>query len=185
LADLLIGNMKKDLITHFIYMLAFFILIAVYKNWIALEYLPFLFGGIIGTLFPDVDHLIYVYFLRPDEGISKQVTTLVGNRSFSKGWNMLTESRAGRKNLIIHSAHFQLLFLVFAFLVVTSSGSLLGRGLVLAFSLHILIDQIIDYMETKNLDHWFTKLPLTLSSEQKRWYLVGNIVILLILGFFF
>ena len=177
--------MKKDLITHFVYMLAFIVLIALYKQWIALEYLPFLFGGIIGTLLPDVDHFIYVYFLRPNEGMSQQVATLMENRSFKKSWNLLANSRTERKNLIIHSAHFQLLFLVFAFLVITSSGSLLGRGLVLAFSLHILIDQIIDYMETKNLDHWFTKLPLTLSFEQKKWYLVGNIVILLILGFFF
>ena len=177
--------MKKDLITHFIYMLAFLILIALYKQWIAIEYLPLLFGGIIGTFLPDVDHLIYVYFLRPNESMSKQVSSLVENKSFAKSWNILANTRTERKNLIIHSAHFQLIFLVFAFLVITSSGSLLGRGLVLAFSLHILIDQIIDYMETKNLDHWFTKIPLPLSAEQKRWYLVGNIIVLLILGFFF
>ena len=166
-------------------MFAFLILIALYKQWIAIEYLPLLFGGIIGTLLPDVDHLIYVYFLRPNENMSKQVSSLVENKNFIKSWNILANTRTERKNLIIHSAHFQLIFLAFAFLVITSSGSLLGRGLVLAFSLHILIDQIIDYMETKNLDHWFTKIPLPLSVEQKRWYLVGNIVILLILGFFF
>jgi hypothetical protein len=166
-------------------MLAFLILVALYKQWIAIEYLPLLFGGIIGTLLPDIDHLIYIYFLRPDESMSKQATSLVERKNFMKSWDMLANTRTERKSLIIHSAHFQLIFLAFAFLVITSSGSLLGRGLVLAFSLHILIDQIIDYMETKNLDHWFTKIPLNLDAEQKRWYLVGNIVILLILGFFF
>jgi len=178
-------GMKKDLITHFIYMLAFLILVALYKQWISIEYLPLLFGGIIGTFLPDVDHLIYVYFLRPNESMSKQVSSLVENKNFVKSWDMLANTRAERKNLIIHSAHFQLIFLVFAFLVITSSGSLLGRGLVLAFSLHLLIDQIIDYMETKNLDHWFTKIPMILSAEQKRWYLVGNIIVLLLLGFLF
>lgn len=177
--------MKKDLITHFIYMLAFLILVALYKNWIAIEYLPLLYGGIVGTLLPDIDHLIYIYLLRPNEGMSKEVTTLVENKNFTKSWNILANTRTERKNLIIHSAHFQLIFLAFVLFVVTSSGSLFGRGLVLAFSLHILIDQIIDYMETKNLDHWFTKIPLHLSGEQKRWYLVGNIIVLIVLGFFF
>ena len=177
--------MKKDLITHFIYMLAFLILVALYRQWIALEYLPLLFGGIIGTLLPDIDHLIYIYLLKPNESMSKEVTNLVEKRNFLKSWNILANTRAERKNLVIHSAHFQLIFLAFAFFVITSTGSLLGRGLVLAFALHILIDQIIDYMETKKLDHWFTKIPLALSEKQKRWYLIGNIAALVILGFFY
>ncbi len=177
--------MKKDLITHFVYMLAFLILVALYRQWIALEYLPLLFGGMIGTLLPDIDHLIYIYLLKPNESMSKEVTNLVGNRNFLKSWNILANTRTERKNLIIHSAHFQLIFLAFAFFVITSTGSLLGRGLVLAFALHILIDQIIDYMETKKLDHWFTKIPLALSEKQKRWYLIGNIAALIILGFFY
>jgi len=177
--------MKKDLITHFIYMLAFIILVALYRQWIALEYLPLLFGGIIGTLLPDVDHLIYVYLLRPNESVSKQVSSMVEKRDVIKSWDVLANTRTERKYLIIHSAHFQLIFLAFAFFVITSSGSMLGRGLVLAFSLHILIDQIIDYMETKKLDHWFTKIPIALSDKQKKWYLIGNIVALLILGFLF
>jgi hypothetical protein len=166
-------------------MLAFFILVALYRQWISFDYLPFLYGGIIGTLLPDIDHIIYVYFLKPNETISKQVAGLMEKRNFVKSWDMLANARAERKNLIIHSAHFQLIFLAFAFFVVTSSGSLLGRGVVLAFSLHILIDQIIDYMETKSLDHWFTKIPIVLTEKHKRWYLVLNIITLFVLGFFY
>lgn len=177
--------MKKDLITHFIYMLAFLILVALFKQWISLKYLPLLFGGIIGTLLPDIDHLVYIYFLKPNESVSKEVAGMVEKRDFRKSWDKLANTRTERKSLIIHSAHFQLIFLVFAFLIVSSSGSLLGRGLVLAFSLHILIDQIIDYMEEKSLDHWFTKIPIVLSEKQKKWYLIGNIAALIILGFFF
>lgn len=177
--------MKKDLVTHFIYMLSLFILIAVYKGWLELSYLPFLLGGIFGTFLPDVDYLIYVYFLKPNEMFSQQVVEFMANKNFLKGWSLLVENRSQRVGLIFHSALFQVIFLLFAFLIVTSSGSLLGRGIVLAFSLHLFIDQLVDYMENKNVDNWFVKFPFNLDREQKIWFMVGNLFFLFIIAFFF
>lgn len=177
--------MKRDLLIHFIYMLSLFILIAVYKKWFDPSYLPFLFGGIVGTLLPDVDHLIYIYFLKPGDLVSREVMGLLAKRDFFRSWDLLSESRTIRGELIFHSAFFQILFLLFAFLIVTSSGSLLGRGVVLAFSLHLLIDQVVDYIEAKDIRHWFTKLPFQPDTEQGILFMGGYLVLLLIIGFFF
>jgi len=95
------------------------------------------------------------------------------------------ETKGERKELIFHTAYFQIIFLTFSIFVITSSGSLLGMGLVLAFMLHLLIDQIIDLMENNSLDSWFTKFPFSLDAKQKRYFVFANGVILLVLGFFF
>jgi hypothetical protein len=174
---------KKDLLTHFTFLIAFFIFISLFKSWLALSFLPFWIGGILGTLLPDLDHLIYVYLLKPHELTSQRVNSLIASRNIVKTWNLLASTRSERTELIFHTVSFQLIFLIFAFLVVTSSGSLLGRGLVLAFSLHILIDQAIDLIETDNLDNWFRKLPVSLNTRQRHWYLAVTLVTLLILGF--
>ncbi len=113
-------------------MIAFFALITVYKGLYDLYYLPFWIGGIIGTILPDVDHLIYIYVIKPTDLSSQRVASYINKRDVKSAVRVLYESRIERVSLIFHTAHFQLIFLVLAFLVVTSSGSPLGRGIVLA-----------------------------------------------------
>lgn len=177
------ATMKKELVTHFTFVIAFFIFISIVRGWFDLIYLPFWVGGIIGTILPDVDHLIYVYFLRPNEAISQRVASLISSREALKSLELLAQTRAERKHLTFHTFHFNLIFLLLSFLVITSSGSLLGRGIVLAFSLHLLIDQIVDYMETGDIVNWLKQVNLEFTKEQKQWYLIGNGIVLLILGF--
>jgi len=175
--------MKKELITHFTFLIAFFIFISIFRGWFELSYLAFWVGGIIGTILPDIDHLIYVYFLRPQEAISQKVVSLVSKRESLAGIALLAETRSERKHFVFHTFHFNVIFLLLSYLVITSSGSNLGRGIVLAFLLHLLIDQVVDFIETGDLLNWFRQVNIELSAEQKRYYLIGNTVVLLILGF--
>lgn len=176
--------MKKDLLTHFSFFIAFFIFISIFRGLLKSDFLPFWFGGIIGSILPDIDHLIYVYLTKPQEAVSQKVDNLINNNKFKETWDLLAVTRSKRLDLIFHTAYFQLIFLAFAFLVITSSSSLLGKGIVLAFSLHLLIDQAIDLTETKNLDNWFRKIIIISDKNQRKWYLITNIGILLIFGFF-
>jgi len=175
--------MKKELVTHFSFMIALFIFISLYRGWFDLVYLPFWVGGILGTILPDIDHLIYVYFLRPGDPTSQKVAFLIEKREAIKSIVLLAETRAERKHLVFHTLQFNILFLLFVFLITTSSGSFLGRGLVLAFSLHLLIDQVVDFMETGNLSNWLRQVNIEFSKDQRRWYLILNLIILLIFGF--
>lgn len=177
--------MKKDLLTHFAFLIAFFILITLFKGKIELAFIPFWVGGIIGTLLPDVDHLLYVYLFKPNESTSQEVTTLISNNKYKESWDRLVSTRLQRTNLIFHTASFQLLFLVFAFLVISSTISLVAEGIVLAFCLHLIVDQLVDFIETKSYESWFIKFPVVLNESQKKWYLVGNVFALLVFGFLF
>jgi hypothetical protein len=177
--------MRKDLLTHFIYFFAFFLLITLARGWFNLDYAAFWIGGVIGTLLPDIDHLLYVYYLKPQETTSQKVTEMISQGDTRQGLNILASTQNERKGLIFHSAHFQLIFIAFAVLILTSTGSLLARGVVVAFLLHLLVDQAGDLFERKNIDHWFNKIPVVLDAEQKRWFFILFALVVIVFGFFF
>src|SRR4030042_6465599 len=176
-------DMKKDLITHFSFFIALFALIVVFKQWFELRYIPFVIGGILGTLLPDIDYLVHSYFLYPNESVSKEIVSLVGKRKFFQTWNYMVENRKLAKDLLIHSSIFQIIFAIFALIIITSSGSLLGFGIVLAFMLHLFIDQLADLIENKNVENWYIRFPINLDLLQKKWFLVLNGIVILVFGF--
>jgi hypothetical protein len=175
--------MKKELVIHFSFLASFLLLVSVFRGWFSLSYIPLWLGGILGTLLPDVDHLIYAYFLRPQEVTSQRVNYLLQRGQIKRTLELLHATREERGGLIFHSAHFQLIFLALTFLVLTSSGSIFGAGLVLAFSLHLLIDQIIDFTKLGSLRNWFTKILIDLDKDQQRWYVLAIGAAILIFGF--
>jgi len=176
--------MKKDIITHATFLLSFFLVITLIKHWFRLNYLYFWLGGFVGTFLPVFDHVFYVYILRPYEQASIDIRNLLSQRQFKRALSLIYFTKRERIKLILHTAYFQIIFLVLSFLVITSSGSLFGRGLVLAFSLHLFIDEAIDYMEKKDIGNWFRDLAVTMDNDKVRIYLLANVFALCFLGFF-
>lgn len=140
----------------------------------------------MGTLLPDIDHIIYIYFLNPIELTSQRATRLIGLGDYWRGMELLSDTRTERTKLIFHTAHFQILFLVLSFLIVTSSGNPFGTGLVLAFCLHLLIDQLVDLARIKDLgQNWFAEIEKIfgkLDAIQTRVYLALVVISILLLS---
>lgn len=174
--------MKKEIFAHTFSFVLVFALLAVFKNFLNLSSWTFWVGGIIGTILPDVDHIIYVYYLKPYELTSQRVVSLNQRGQILPSLILLANTRSERKSLILHTGFFQLIFLVLAFLVITSSGGLLGRGIVLAFLLHFAVDQFIDFRQTGNLNNWTAKFNLNLDLTQTRAYLISSFVVVLLFG---
>lgn len=177
--------MKKELFVHFSFLISFLILTSLIKGWINLSYWPLWLGGVAGTLLPDLDHLIYIFLLRPYELTSQRATHLLSEKEVVRTLELLAETRYERKDLIFHTLLFQIIFLILTFWIVTSSGNLFGRGLVLAFSLHLIIDQIVDLMETGGLVNWFKNVPFSLDKEKSIYYCSAVLFLILIFGIFF
>ena len=179
----MVCSMKKDLITHFLFTVAFFLLASLVRRWFSLSFYPFWIGGVVGMILPDVDYLVYTYLLRPEASISQQASTLIEKRSIFKTWDLFASERANHPDLIFHTAYFQAIFLIFSFLVVTSSGSLFGIGLVMAFALHLLVDQLSDFFERGGIAHWFSKMNVNLNKKGERWFLAIQTLVILAYGF--
>lgn len=177
--------MRQRPLIYIFFMSSLFLLTMVYFSFYELSVLNLWLGGIIGLFLPYIDHFLFSYITFPDDAYAVDFRNQVKNKNFKGVFFNMTKTKEDRKDLLFHSAFFQLAFVVFAFLVVTSTGSLLGRGLVIAFLLHLLLDQIMDVREKKPLAWWFRNLSLPFDGEQRRWYLVFNGLIIVLLSFFF
>lgn len=164
--------MKKELTIHLVSFAIYFLAVIVVKQYFSLSYLAFVIGGLLGVFLPDLDHLIYVYITKPLDLTSQRVNYLVNKNEIRRSVELLYETRGERKDLIFHTIFFEAIFFVLMFLVLTSSGSLLGKGLVISFMLHLCVDQFIDLKQTGNIDGWFRNLPFKFDVGQSRLFWV-------------
>jgi hypothetical protein len=175
--------MKRELFIHFAIWFSFFVFVTLVKHYLNFSYWPFWLGGILGIILPDIDHLIYVYFVKPQDLTSQRVGYLVNKKEIGRSVELLYETRNERKDLIFHSVFFQVIFLILAFWMMSSSGSFFGRGLVLSFALHLSVDQIIDLTELKSFDNWLKNLPIYISFGSAKIYCAITILLVCIFGF--
>lgn len=173
--------MRKEIFIHFAFLISFLIFVSLFKGFFSFSYWALWLGGIIGTILPDIDHLVYVLFLEPQDLNSQRISFKISKREIIDAFRLMAETRKERKNLIFHTTLFQVIFVILSFWIITSSGSIFGRGLVLGFLLHLLIDQLVDLQDTGNLTNWLKQV--TLDKNQMLFYIGVNLVIILIFGF--
>jgi hypothetical protein len=176
--------MKREFLTQLLFFLSFFLLISLIKRWFSLSYLYFWGGGVVGLALPITDHLLYAYILRPNEVVSERIRFMIRNREYKSVLTYIIATKRERSKLIFHTAYFQIIFLFLAFFVITSSGSLFGRGLVLAFSLHLVIEELSDFMDRRDTSSWFKDIPVEMDYDKIKVYILGSVLMLLFFGIF-
>jgi len=178
-----VAKIRKETATHLFFLIGFFGFLTILHRWFSPEYILIWLGGAIGTILPNLDQLIYVYFLKPQDLSSQRVRYAFSKGQFKQGIALLGETIMERDKLIFHSVIFQVIFLVFAFLVVTSSSNLFGKGLVLGFALDLAVDQFLDLINKDNLDSWFSDLPVRLTKDKALAFWLIGFAFLVYLGF--
>lgn len=176
---------KRNYFWYFIVILVLLALVTLFKWWFTVAVFPLWIGGIIGIFLPEVDHLIYAYFLRPHEYDSQRMQRMISQGNIVQSVQMGTETRSNKNSLIFHNLTFHFIFALFALFVVSSTGSLLGRGLVLGFLVNLLVDQYFDYKQQGNLNNWFSQVNMSLTQDQSKLFLIFQVLILFLLGVFF
>lgn len=168
--------MKKDILNNFIFLFSYFLLITLFKRYFSFSYWPFWVGGVMGLFLVNIDHLLHVFVFKPYELTSQRVATLIKNRRIKDALTLLYDTRDERTNLIFHAFNFQLLFLILTFWLMSSSGNLFGRGLVLSFLLNLVI-----YLLRKLVGGEI----ILIDKDKSRLYFAGLVLTLLIFGFLF
>jgi hypothetical protein len=175
--------MRRELFIHLSFWFSFFVLLSLVKHFLSLNYWPFWLGGLVGVILPDLDHLIYVYFIKPTDLSSQRVNYLVNKKQIWRSVQLLYETRSERRGLVFHTIFFQIIFLVLTFWIMSSSSSLFGRGLVLSFALHISIDQLVDLVDMKHLGNWLKFFPVELDPGKSKIFWSIGMFLVLIMGF--
>lgn len=178
--------MSKIEFNKFIGVVVLLIVLTLIKRWFSYSYALVWLGVLFGYYLPFIDHLFYAYILRPDSEVSKNIRNMISIRnliSIKRIRGLITyvnETREQREKLIIHTAYFQVVFMILTFYVLSSSGSMFGRGLVYGFSLKLLLGQVLQYLEKKEIGKWFTEMPFSMDQHKTKVYLYANGLVLLI-----
>lgn len=152
--------MKKEIFNHLIYFFAYFVFLTIVNSLYSFFYWPLYVGGLVGLFIPNIDHLLYVFVFKPQELTSIRVKTLVSYKQYKEAIRLLYDTREERVDLIFHTTLFQIIFLSLTFWVVSSSGNLFARGLVLSYLLSLVIFNLKKYIA--KTDNNFTWMVLAL-----------------------
>lgn len=138
--------MKKEIFNHLVYFFAYFVFLTIVNSLYSFSYWPLYIGGIVGLFMSYADHLLYVFVFNPQELTSQRVTLLLRSKQYKNALILLHDTWDERKNLIFHTNLFQIIFTILTFWVVSSSGSLFARGLVLSYLLGLVIFNLKKYI---------------------------------------
>jgi len=129
--------LKKELTTHYLLTLVWLGVVSLLRWKWNLELIGLWFGALIGTMILDLDQVLYALLIYPEQ----KTRELWQQRRIRALLEYLAETYQERIKLPFHNAVFQVGFLVFSFWVLTSTGGLFGKGLVMAANLHLLKDE--------------------------------------------
>lgn len=116
--------LKKEIISHYLVTLVWLVIITLLRwNW-QWNLIWLWLGAGLGTMLIDLDQIID----RPD------VVNLIKQKQFPVDFN--------KTRLLFHNALFQVFMVIFCFWVLSSTPSLLGKGMVMAMFLHLLKDDL-------------------------------------------
>jgi hypothetical protein len=131
--------MQKEVINHLLYFISYFAFLIIANSLYSVTYWPLFVGGIVGLFICYADHLLHVFAFNPQELTSQRIIQLVKEKQYKVALKLLYDTNEERKNLVFHTIQFQIIFAVLTFWVVSSSGSLFARGLVLSYFLSLVI----------------------------------------------
>ena len=145
--------MKREFAIHFSFAFAFLIFSALFHHWFEPRYLLLLLGGVVGTLLPDVDHLIYIWFFGPQELTSQRMFLGLQKRQIIPTLELLASTRSERKKLIFHTTFFPVagqVGVTLYNLIVTFNSGWVGKGVRVKSLLHPYLPQVIVGTESRS-----------------------------------
>lgn len=159
-------------------------------NWTNLQFLWILFkdgftfflGGFLGWNLLFLDSVVDNYFTHPENNLHEQAKAVFKQKGIL-AWFKFFSGREIKEKSTLRSALFQLAWVFLAFFTVTSTLSWLGKGLLMALGLHLLLDQW-QWQRKSPLDlnrqlFWQIKRPVSLE-EQKNYLLIMTALFLLL-----
>lgn len=181
--------LRYEFFSHLIPSLVYLLIISILRigHYGPVDFLMLWSGGLIGTFFIDIDHLIYCLFTRPNQPCSLKVQELLKKKDYRNAFLAMVNTHLEHQELTFHNAIFIPIWIIFCLFILTSSGSIFASALVMAMYVHLLKDIWEDVRIKKNyqLDTWFWQIKIPLEETIKK-YLVWtfNVAFLLLTLFF-
>ncbi len=140
-------------------------------------------GAIIGFLFVFFDRLVYAFFSSDDVG-SVKVKDLLSQGKIASGLALALSERETKKNLVMRSALFLIIWVVLSIFTATSVSSGLARGFVLGIGTHLVFDLTWDtFVARQGIEHWFWQIR-NVTAREMVWFVYGILIYYLFIIWF-
>jgi hypothetical protein len=103
-------------------------------------FLQFVIGVGLGFLLFLLDRFLHVFFIQPESEFSQLVRGHWQQRKIKKIFHTFLTGRDQQNELITRSIFFLIVYVGLALYVMTSTGSVLGMGMILGIGLHFCLD---------------------------------------------
>jgi len=178
---------NSEIFSHLFLTVIYFVLVSVLRGKLELSLVWLWTGALLGTFLLDVDHLLFWFWTRPQEGESIQARALVKMGNYRGLYTLFKQTHEAHNRLIFHTATFQVILLLLTFYVLTATNNLFGAGLVMAMNLHLLENEWFAWLkgEKEVLADWlFWQLQGIAMRNYLNLFLAGVSIIFLILSVF-
>ena len=129
----------------------------------------FLGGGLFGLMMDYGVCWVCFFYERRAEPLSLAIKRLVNKRQWQLVYIAFQHRGKEQTHLALHSVLFLLVWLVIAFYLITSSGSILTAGLVLSLGLQLAYQMAMDYKQPNKLRAWlFWQIKRTLTETEMK-----------------
>ncbi len=163
---------RKELITHSLITFIYFTFISLFNFHLGFSLLFLWFGALLGTFLLDLDHVLIALDKENKTWWAEKFRFLWQKRKYKEAIFHLAESHLEHSNLVFHSVLFQPVLLIIAFFVLTSTGSLLGSGLVMSMNLHLLKDEWHSFLAKGEIGFLFWQIKKKIDRDSQRVYLI-------------
>ena len=143
-------------------------------NHVAWYQFFFLFLGLfVGSVFIEVDHLIYWFFLHPELEESQLALAAWKKKDFRSLFKLFQSTHHQHTSLIFHHYSFQIILTLISFFIFTSTPNIFIKAFTLATGLHLLIKEYYDYQQDPEfLKSWlFAREKKQLPTTSLKYYL--------------
>lgn len=109
-----------------------------FPNWWSFAF--FIFGTYIGFQILFFDRLLHAFYLYPETEFNQLVRALWKNKDYLGVIKALAQAETLQEKLLTRSVLFLIVYVVMTVFVLTSTGSVVGTGLMLGMGLHYTYD---------------------------------------------
>jgi hypothetical protein len=125
------------------------------------------FGCIVAGLLIIIDRLLYVWWLAPFEQLSIQSQYCWRQKQYIESIRLVFSRGKEQTKLLLTSIGFAVVWPFLAIYVLSSTGSAVGAGVVMALGLRLVLALLLDWQDPVKLERWFTwQIKRTLSERE-------------------
>lgn len=169
--------MKQEIKLHLFPIVGVFFFISLF--WLlgkipVFDFVYLFFGLAWGSIFLEIDHLVYWLYLKPNTEEGRLAQAIIRNKDYKSLIELYSKTRNTHNNLIFHHYFFQIVLLLISIFVFTSTSGIFTKSFVLSLNIHLLIEEIIDYSrDKKSLQNWlFAREKKQLSIDYLKQYIL-------------